>query len=65
MYWIIDQSENLKVKENSEIIITSKGTVALSRIFLLFDLREFIFRFRVAGPGKMQKKALKMTSSSS
>ena len=62
MYGIIHQSENLKVKENSEIIITSKDTVAQSRIFLLVDLREFFFRFRVVGRKKAKKKALKMTS---
>ena len=32
-----------------------------ARIFLLVDLREFFFRFRVGGGGT-KKKALKMTS---
>ena len=33
-----------------------------ARIFLLVDLRELFFRFRVGGTKKINKKALKMTS---
>ena len=36
-------------------------TTGKARIFLLVDLREFFFRFRVEGT-KKKKKALKMTS---
>ena len=40
--------------------------VAEARFFLLVDLREFFFRYRVRGGGggakKNNKKALKMTS---
>ena len=32
-----------------------------ARVFLLVDLRDFVFRFRVGGE-KINKKALKMTS---
>ena len=32
------------------------------RIFLLVNLREFVFRFRVRGTKKKKTKALKMTS---
>ena len=46
----------------------SKSITAMSfklgqaRIFLLVDLREYFFRFRVEGTKKNIKKALKMTS---
>ena len=33
-----------------------------ARIFLLVDLQDFFFRFRVGGTRKINKKALKMTS---
>ena len=32
-----------------------------ARFFLLVDLQEFFFRFRVGGTGKKERKALKMT----
>ena len=36
--------------------------VCKARIFLLVDLQELLFRFRVGGTKKKNKKALKMTS---
>ena len=43
--------------------VISKGTYDKARIFLLVDLRDFFFRFRVGGDEKKNnKKALKMTS---
>ena len=41
-------------KENSKIIITSKDTVAQSRIFLLVDLQEFFFLIKGRGTKKKQ-----------
>ena len=54
------------VTENLTLVFLRRHHLSLStkaRIFLLVDLREFVFRFGVEGTKKkICKKALKMTS---
>ena len=45
-----------------EVQNQSANVQADARFFLLVDLRDFFFRFRVGGWEKKRKKALKMTS---
>ena len=52
--------ENKVISKKSEYSKSSFDDKA--RIFLLVDLREFFFRFRVGGTKKNKKKTLKMTS---
>ena len=52
--------ENKVISIDSEYSKSSFDDKA--RIFLLVDLREFFFRFRVGGTKKINIKTLKMTS---
>ena len=58
-----DQDQNPQHRENAQVsmrlyCVTRGANVAKARIFLLVDLREIFFRFRVGGTKKNIKKKL-------